>query len=73
MIEKQSLLGKTLVELQQVVKELGMPQFTAKQIAEWIYVKRVTSFDEMSNLSKNARQQLDNAYTVGRQASQIAQ
>lgn len=72
-MEKQSLLGKTLVELQQVVKELGMPAFTAKQIAEWLYVKRAVSFDEMTNLSKTARQQLSQSYLIGRQEPQKVQ
>ncbi len=39
---KQTLLGLTLAELQEVVKRLGMPGFAAKQIASWLYDKKVT-------------------------------
>ena len=41
----------TLTELQSVTKDLGMPAFAAKQIASWLYDKKVTSIDEMTNLS----------------------
>lgn len=68
MTEKESLLGKTLTELQQMVKVMGLPGFTAKQIAEWLYAKRVTNFEQMTNLSKNAQQQLTERYQVGRLA-----
>ena len=60
------LLGKTLDELHAVASSLGMPRFTAKQIAQWLYVKRVRSIDQMTNLSLANRQQLaDAGYTVG--------
>ena len=38
-MQKQPLLGMTLSELQSVVKYLGMPSFSAKQIASWLYDK----------------------------------
>ena len=62
---KQPLLGLTLTELQDIVLQLGMPKFTAKQIAGWIYGKRVRSIDEMSNISKKYRELLSESYTVG--------
>ena len=46
-MQKQPLLGLTLSELQSVVKNLGMPGFAARQIASWLYDKKVTSIDEM--------------------------
>jgi len=55
----------TLSELQEVTKGLGMPGFTAKQIAQWLYVKRVKSIDEMTNLSLKHRAMLSEAYVVG--------
>ena len=51
MMSKYPLLGMTLIELQSLVKRLGMPGFAAKQIASWLYDKKVTSIDEMTNLS----------------------
>ncbi len=62
---KIKLLGKNLKELQLLVKEAGLPRFTAKQIADWIYVKKVRTIDEMTNLSKDARALLSEKYEVG--------
>ena len=38
---KTALLGRTLDEIQQIVRNLGMPKFAAKQIASWLYDKKV--------------------------------
>ena len=65
---KQPLLGLTLTELQAVVKNLGMPGFAAKQIASWLYGKKVASIDEMTNLSLKHRELLKDIYEVGGEA-----
>ena len=44
-------------ELAAWLKEQGEPAFRAKQIFHWLY-RGVTSFDEMSDLSKALRQKL---------------
>lgn len=62
---KERLLGKNLDELRKIVTEEGLPGFTAKQIAQWLYVKKVHSIDEMTNLSKAARALLSEKYEVG--------
>lgn len=63
-VSKEPLLGRTPAELKLVVGELGLPSYTAKQLAEWIYKKRCGSFDTMTNLSKQARQLLSERYEV---------
>ena len=63
--EKKALLGLSLDELKTVVKSLGMPQFTAKQIAGWLYQRHVDSIDEMTNISKVNRERLAEQYVVG--------
>ena len=62
----ESLLGKTLGELQSVAIQVGLPKFAGKQLAEWLYVRRATSFDEMTNISLKGREALKAAYSVGR-------
>ncbi len=62
---KIKLLGKNLDELKALVAEEGLPGFTAKQIAQWLYVKKVRSIDDMTNLSKAARAKLLEKYEVG--------
>lgn len=65
MTNKAVLFGKTLDELQVVVKELGLPGFTATQIADWLYKKKAGSIEEMTNLSKKARGLLSDQYDMG--------
>ena len=69
----QPLIGKTLDELKAVVSELGMPNFAAKQIADWLYKKRVVSIDEMTNLSVAHRERLKEQYNIGREVPVSAQ
>ncbi len=65
MEEKIPLLGMRPEEFRVVTTELGMPAFTAKQIAEWVYGKRVKTIDEMTNLSLRHREALKERYTIG--------
>ena len=55
----------TPAELKSVVGALGMPAFTARQLAQWLYEKQVSSVDEMTNISKQNRQRIDEQYEVG--------
>lgn len=56
----------TPTEILQVVEDLGLPKFTAKQMTSWIYQKQIFSIDDMSNLSKAAREKLKEMYELGR-------
>lgn len=60
------LLGKTLTELQEVALSVGLQKFAGKQLAQWLYVQRVRSIDEMTNISLKGREALKARYTVGR-------
>ena len=64
-MSKEKLFGKTLNELIVVTRELGMPGFAAKQIADWLYKKEIQTIDEMSNLSNKMRELLSNDYEIG--------
>ena len=64
----ETLLGKTLPELQDIALSVGLQKFAGKQLAEWLYVRRVTSFDEMTNISLKGREALKANYTIGRHA-----
>lgn len=54
-----------LEQLEMVTRDMGMPRFAAKQMAEWIYKKRVSSIDQMTNLSLKQRETLKMFYEVG--------
>ena len=62
----EALLGKTLTELQEVALSVGLQKFAGKQLAQWLYVQRVRSIDEMTNISLKGREALKARYTVGR-------
>lgn len=64
----EALLGKTLSELQEVALSVGLQKFAGKQLAQWLYVQRVRSIDEMTNISLKGREALKARYTVGRHA-----
>ena len=65
-MEKETLLGRTKEELMQITGDLGLPRFTASQLADWIYKKQISDISEMSNLSKNARELLSEKYIIGK-------
>lgn len=65
MMVKDTLLGKTLQELTQIVWDLNLPKFTAKQIADWLYKKDITGIDEMTNLSLKTREVLKENFDMG--------
>ncbi len=56
--EKPYVYDFTLEDWQQWVKDNGEAGFRAGQIFDWLYVKRVSSFDEMTNLPKTLRDRL---------------
>ena len=62
---KTRLLGKTPEELKEIAVEAGLPAFAGKQMAQWLYQKRVKSIEEMTNLSKQGREALSQRYEVG--------
>lgn len=61
-------MGKTLAELQEVALSVGLQKFAGKQLAEWLYVRRVSSFDQMTNISLKGREALQAHYSIGRHA-----
>ena len=60
------LLGKNITELCDIAVETGMKRFVGKQLAHWLYIKRVTSIDEMTNLPQKGKEVLKKKYIVGR-------
>lgn len=69
---RRPLIGMTLTQLEAVAKEGGMPRFVAKQLAQWLYDKRVTSFEQMNNISLKNKQWLSTYYSVGRTQPAVA-
>ena len=61
---KPPLTGETLDSLTARLAERGEPAFRAKQILDWLYKKRVRSWDEMTNLSKPLRTWLADTFDL---------
>ena len=51
-------------ELEEVIVKFGEKKFRAKQIFEWLHVKRVAAFDEMTNLSVQLRDTLNEKFCL---------
>lgn len=62
----KKLLGLNLEELGQVCAGVGLRPFAARQMAAWLYGRRATSIEAMTDLPKAARQKLAQEWEVGR-------
>ena len=62
--QKPSIYSFQLEQLKEWLTKNGEKAFRAAQIFEWLYQKRITKIDEMSNLSKELRAKLANEFTL---------
>jgi len=58
----ESIYGKTVEQLNDEFLQINQKRFRATQVFEWLYQKKATSFDQMSNLSKELREKLARLY-----------
>ncbi|QPC46298.1 23S rRNA (adenine(2503)-C(2))-methyltransferase RlmN [Mangrovibacillus cuniculi] len=63
-VKKPSIYSLELHELKDWLKEQGEKPFRAGQIFDWLYKKRVTTFEDMSNLSQSLRQKLEEKFAL---------
>lgn len=63
-MEKIDIRSLNYQELAEEVKALGLPKFRTDQIYSWLFEKGVRDFSEMSNLSKDLRQALDERFVI---------
>ena len=61
---KKNIKDLNLDELKQELINLEEKPFRAEQIFKWIFVENVTSFEEMTNISLNLRNKLEENYTL---------
>lgn len=61
---KTDINSLTYEKLNSVIEELGQPTFRAKQIYTWLHKYGVSSFDEMTNISKQLREILADSYFI---------
>ena len=63
-MEKIDIRSLNYQELAEEIKALGLPKFRTDQIYSWLFEKGVRDFSEMSNLSKDLRQALDERFVI---------
>ena len=63
---RKDLMGLTRAELTTEMERIGEKRFRADQIFNWIYFRGVTSFENMTDISKGMRAKLDETYRIGR-------
>lgn len=64
MMDKKDIKSLYLPELEQEICRMGGKAFRAKQIYQWLHEKLVTDFEQMSNLSKEFREQLKEQFEL---------
>ena len=62
----ENIYSYTLEELKNIFLDLGSKPFHAVQLFSWLYNKKVHSFDEMSNISKDLLEKLKEKYSISR-------
>ncbi len=62
---KEKLLGKSLEELKEAAQSCSLKPFVGRQLADWLYGKRVRGWDGMANISKAARERLAERFELG--------
>ena len=63
-MDKKDIRSYTLDELKKEIENIGEKAFRTKQIYEWLHIKLVDSFEEMTNLSKSLREKLEAQYEI---------
>lgn len=64
MLEKRNIWDLSEGELQSIVEEWGFPKYRTKQILNWLWKNNASNIDEMSNLPKNLRNNLNEHFTI---------
>lgn len=62
---KKNIRNYDLNDLKKEMIQIGQKPFRAEQIFKWLNQEKVSSFDEMTNLSLDLREQLAENYTIG--------
>src|SRR5690554_6050874 len=69
-VEKKSLIGLTREELAAELAAIGVPErqigMRVRQLWHWLYVRGISSFAQMSNVSKDLRTKLEEHYSITR-------
>lgn len=62
--DKMSIYSLRLDQLETYIVSIGEKKFRAKQVYDWLYKKRVSSFEEMKNIPKYLQEKLNNEFEI---------
>ena len=65
-MSKKSIINLSLAQLQKEFDCLGLPKYTAKQLMDWVYNKRITSLEQVTNISKQNLKIIEEHFDIGR-------
>ena len=60
----QNIYGYSIEDLEKYFESIGEKKFKATQVFEWLYKKRVTSFDDMTNIKKDVITKLKADFSI---------
>ncbi|NLK70455.1 MAG: 23S rRNA (adenine(2503)-C(2))-methyltransferase RlmN [Clostridiales bacterium] len=63
-MDKRDILSLSLAELEEILVSSGEKKFRARQIYEWLHIKKVESFDEMTNISATLLTKLNEEFYI---------
>lgn len=63
-MEQIDILSLTKDELSAAIAEMGEKSFRAKQIYDWLHVKKITDFSQMSNISAQLREEFSRKFCI---------
>src|SRR3546814_3451774 len=63
-LEKKDIRAFSPEELKTVFERMGQPAYRATQVYEWLWKKSVSSFSEMTNLSRELRERLEEQFAI---------
>lgn len=62
-VDMENIYGYTIEKLEKYFENIGEKKFKATQVFEWLYKKRVSSFDEMINVKKDTIEKLKQTFS----------
>lgn len=62
--EKMDLLSMELFEIEEFLSSIGEKSFRGKQIFQWLHQKQVENFSQMTNISSQLKDQLENNFCL---------
>lgn len=61
----ESIYSKTIDDLEEFFVDMGEKKFKATQVFEWLYIKKISNFKDMTNIKKSVIEKLEENFSIG--------